>query len=520
MKQTPFGAPDLLDDGPSREGTSGSSSETLGASGTGLLQLFHRHPGVMLLLDTDDGRVVDANPAATDYYGWSRAQFFGKHASHLVVDAEEQIAHGIALAGGQERDHLELRHRLANGRIRDVEVFLIPLEVDSRSLVVWYVVDVDEGRRAQRGLRHSHELMRHIIEHDPNAIAVHDRNLNYIYVSERYLNDYGVTERDVIGRHHYEVFPDIPDEWREVHSRALAGEVIRSEESRFERADGTVDWTRWECRPWYAENGEIGGIILYTEVITPQKQLEERLRHAQKMELVGQLAGGIAHDYRNVLQVVLGETELALDEAGPNHPLAGYLEGIHDAAVRSVELTQQLMTLARRQTIEPVPLRVGSAVGGAMDLLRRLLGRQITLEHHDETGNEEVLVDPSQFDQVLVNLCVNARDAIELTDRQCGSIRIATRCEQVEVTDTRHGPGAVEGRFVVLEVTDDGIGMDADTLERLFEPFFTTKEGGTGLGLATVYGILDRHGGFLHAMSKAGAGSTLRAYWPITSHAG
>lgn len=318
----------------------------------------------------------------------------------------------------------------------------------------------------------------------------------------------------MIGRHHYDVFPDIPEEWREVHRRALAGEVIRSEESRFERADGSVDWTRWECRPWFDEDDEIGGIILYTEVITAQKRLEERLRHAQKMELVGQLAGGIAHDYRNVLQIVLSQAELALDLADEDDPLVQYLEGIRDATERSVELTQQLLTLARRQTIEPVEIDAAAAVDGSLGLLRRVLGRSIELEYARATGTCPILVDPTQFDQVIVNLCVNARDAIEAAGRDRGSIRIATRRDHVDAEDTRHGPGATDGEFIVLEITDDGVGMDPTTLEHMFEPFFTTKINGTGLGLATVYGIVARHGGFLHVTSEAGRGSTFRSYWP------
>lgn len=515
----PFGAPDP---GPHRPDASRAAlTEGLPLAVDALAEdegrfwrLFEANPAVMLLIDPSDGALIDVNESAARYYGWTREQLRRMSVHELVAESIERIASEIELARSQGRHHVELRHRRADGRIREVEVFASPVEIDARPRLLSLVVDVDDRRRAERALRHSHELMRHIIEHDPNAIAVHDRDLHYVYVSQRYLDDYGVTERDVIGRHHYDVFPDIPEEWREVHRRALAGEVIRSEESRFERADGSVDWTRWECRPWHDEDGEVGGIILYTEVITPQKRLEERLRHAQKMELVGQLAGGIAHDYRNVLQIVLGQTELALDEAGPGHPLAEYLEAIRDATERSVALTQQLMTLARRQTIEPSRLDLAAEVDRALDLLRRLLGRGIRLERMGIDTPCEVLVDPSQLDQVLVNLCVNARDAIEATGRTSGTIRIGIRGEQVDLADTRHGPGAIAGEFIVLEIADDGIGMDATTLSHLFEPFFTTKANGTGLGLATVYGIVARHGGFLHATSEPGVGSTFRAYWP------
>jgi len=133
---------------------------------------------------------------------------------------------------------------------------------------------------AYRALSHSHNLMRYVIEHSRSAIAIHDRSLNYVYVSKQYLLDYKISEDNVIGRHHYEVFPDLPQKWRDVHQRVLAGEVLSAEDDPYVRADGSVDWTRWECRPWYEADGSIGGIIVYTEVITRQKQVEEALKQS------------------------------------------------------------------------------------------------------------------------------------------------------------------------------------------------------------------------------------------------
>jgi PAS domain S-box-containing protein/putative nucleotidyltransferase with HDIG domain len=144
------------------------------------------------------------------------------------------------------------------------------------------VLDLTERRRAEAALIHSHDLMRYIIEHNRSAVAVHDRDLKYVYVSQRYLHDYGVKEHDVIGKHHYDVFPDLPQKWRDVHQKALAGEISSAEDDPYVREDGTVDWTRWECRPWYEADGSIGGIIVYTEVITERKQAEEHLAAAAR----------------------------------------------------------------------------------------------------------------------------------------------------------------------------------------------------------------------------------------------
>ncbi len=147
--------------------------------------------------------------------------------------------------------------------------------------------DITERKRAEEALAHSHDLMRYIIEHNQSAVAVHDRDLKYIYVSQRYLDDYKLEEKDIIGKDHYDVFPDLPQKWRDVHQKALAGEVSSAEDDAYVREDGSVVWTRWECRPWYEADGSIGGIIIYTEVITERKQAEEALR-----EIRGALSAG------------------------------------------------------------------------------------------------------------------------------------------------------------------------------------------------------------------------------------
>ena len=144
------------------------------------------------------------------------------------------------------------------------------------------ILDITERRKAEIKLKESQRLMDYIIRHDPNAIAVYDENLRYIFVSERYLDDYNVQDRNIIGKHHYEVFPEIPERWRKVHQRVLAGAVERAEEDRFERLDGSVDYNRWECRPWYRLDGSIGGMITYTEVITERKRAEEALRKSEE----------------------------------------------------------------------------------------------------------------------------------------------------------------------------------------------------------------------------------------------
>ncbi len=241
-------------------------------------------------------------------------------------------------------------------------------------------------------------------------------------------------------------------------------------------------------------------------------RLQEALVHAQKMESVGRLAGGVAHDFNNMLGVILGNTELALQQVRPDDPLHSGLEEAHEAALRSAALTRQLLVFARRQTVMPTVMDLNQAVGATLRMLQRMIGETIVLEWRPAADLWLTNVDPSQVDQVLASLCVNARDAISGS----GTIRIETANCPVAGTDFPGHADAVPGEYVLLSVSDNGCGMDAATMSHLFEPFFTTKAlgEGTGLGLATVYGAVKQNGGFITVRSQPGEGSTFAVYLP------
>ncbi|MBU8913405.1 MAG: response regulator [Spirochaetales bacterium] len=241
-----------------------------------------------------------------------------------------------------------------------------------------------------------------------------------------------------------------------------------------------------------------------------RKELQTQLNQAQKMEAVGRLAGGVAHDFNNMLGVILGHTEMALDQVDPTGPLSAGLQEIRTAADRSAGLTRQLLAFARKQTVIPRVLDLNETVKGMLKMLRRLIGENIDLVWLPDAGMWPVKVDPSQIDQILANLCVNARDAIE----GVGKVAIETGNTTFDETYCKDHPGSVPGEYVMLAISDDGCGIDKAMLDNLFEPFFTTKTAGTGLGLSTVYGIVKQNDGFITVVSEPGDGTTFKLYLP------
>ena len=243
-----------------------------------------------------------------------------------------------------------------------------------------------------------------------------------------------------------------------------------------------------------------------------QMELTAQFQQAQKMESVGRLAGGVAHDYNNMLGVILGFTELAIEKVNPSEPLHADLMEILAAAKRSTAITRQLLAFARKQTIEPKVLDINETVDSMLKMLRRLIGEDIDLAWMPESNMWSIKIDPAQVEQILANLCVNARDAIG----GVGKVTIETHTITFDDAYCAEHTGFVPGNFVLLAVSDDGCGMDEETRENIFEPFFTTKElnQGTGLGLATVYGIVKQNNGFINVYSEPGKGTTFRIYLP------
>ena len=292
------------------------------------------------------------------------------------------------------------------------------------------------------------------------------------------------------------------------HRRAIAGEPVT-----FHIEWKNASYACWMSRPLRGGEGEVLGAICMALDITDRKELEERFRQAQKMEAVGRLAGGIAHDFNNLLMVVQGYADLLAERLPADNPLRRNAEQIQIASQRASALTQQLLAFSRKQILAPKILNIQTVVGDMEKMLRRMIGEDIQLEINTWDKNLGLIkADRSQIEQVILNLAVNSRDAMP------GGGRLTIETSNVELDGSFAGapPVLAPGKYVMLAVTDTGTGMDAETQAHIFEPFFTTKKigKGTGLGLATVYGVVKQSGGYVWVSSEPGRGATFKVYLP------
>jgi PAS domain S-box-containing protein len=286
---------------------------------------------------------------------------------------------------------------------------------------------------------------------------------------------------------------------------------VKGLDYRIVNREGDTRWISHLCQAVYSSAGRWLGRRASNRDITEQKTVEKQLRQAQKMESIGRLAGGVAHDFNNMLSVILGYAELALHKVEKAHPLHTDLKEIIKAARRSSDIVQKLLAFAREQIIEPKVLDLNDTIESMLKMLRRLIGEDIDLAWLPEADLWPVMMDPTQVEQILANLCVNARDAIA----GVGKVTIETQNAIFDEAYCTDHAGYMPGEYAMIAISDNGCGMDEEHLDKIFEPFFTTKTAGqgTGLGLATVYGIVKQNNGFINVYSERGKGTTLKIYF-------
>ncbi len=470
------------------------------------------------MLDAEQ-RVTFANERVATFLGYDEAaQIVGLHINEFL-EAEGRAAaavrHERRRAGESEQIEACLRRR--DGSPVWMLIDSTPLFDDEGRYegVLAMGMDISERRRGDQALRESEARFRQLAASVREVFWMTDvEKGQMVYISPAYESIWGrscealyASPRDWVAALH-------PEDRERVLEAATTrqAEGTYDEEYRIVRPDGTVRWIHDKAFPVRDEGGRVVRVAGVAEDVTARRELEAQLRQSQKMEAVGRLAGGVAHDFNNMLSVVLGYADLALGDLRPGEPLRDDLVEIKKAGQRAAALTHQLLAFSRQQVLTPRVLDLAEVVAGTERMLRRLVGEDVELTLLAATGACRCKVDPGQVEQVVMNLVVNARDAMP----RGGRLTIETCAVDFDEGYTREHLDVAPGAYVMLSVSDTGCGMDAATRSRIFEPFFTTKEKGkgTGLGLSTVFGIVKQSGGHVWVYSEPGAGTTFKVYLP------
>ena len=373
--------------------------------------------------------------------------------------------------------------------------------------------DITDRKRAGEEIRQSQEKLRIHIENTPLAVVEWDLEFRVAAWNPSAERIFGYTREEAIGKHaHFVVAPHYREAVDRVWHDLLAKKGgMRSSPHDNITKDGRIISCEWYNTPLVDEAGRVLGAASFVQDITERVALEERFRQAQKMEAVGRLAGGVAHDFNNLLTVILGYAQILADGLPPGR-LADSTAQIRASADRAAGITRQLLAFSRKQVLSPRIIDLNDIVLNLDSLLRRLIGEDIEVLTRPASDLGAVKADPGQIEQVIMNLALNARDAMP----NGGTLTLETSNAQLDEAYARDHPPLEPGRFVLLSVSDTGVGMTAEVQARIFEPFFTTKEvgKGTGLGLSTVYGIIKQSGGYIWVYSEPGRGTTFKIYLP------
>lgn len=481
-------------------------------------RMIQSSPDAITLRTLPERRYLEVNEGFCRMTGYAAEEAIGKTSAELNVwaDPEQRGATLQKVLREGEVHEEEFRFRTKSGEIRFGQLAAVTVAVGNQQCMLSVSRDITERKRAEEELRRSEANSRSLVHDAPFGILKVTLEGRILQANPALVKMLGYKSEDELCALNMErdVYHDPKQRQRLIEEHAQK-EDFHNVEVQWKRKDGNVITALLNGRRVVGPDHAQTYYEEFAEDITQRRVLERQLFQSQKMEAIGRLAGGIAHDFNNLLGVVLGHTEILEEFAGRERRLQRSVEAIHSATQRATALTTQLLAFSRKQMVQPKILDLNVAVRDIEKLLRRVIGEDIELIIRVQSGVGTMQIDPGQLDQILMNLVVNARDAMP------GGGKLIIETSSVTLDDSYVGQhlGAAAGPFVLLSISDTGVGMDQETLSHIFEPFFTTKEKGkgTGLGLSTVYGIVKQCGGYVMAYSEPGRGSTFKVYFPHVS---
>ena len=500
------------------------AEEALVASERNYHEIFDASDDAIVVHDLETGEIVNVNKRMCEMFGYTLEEALRLETVDLSQGdppfSKDDAAKWIQRAAEEGPQRFEWLCRKSNGELFWAEVLLQRATIGGVERIMATDRDITDRKQAEEKLADSYRFLQTVLDNMPSPVFYKDAKGVYLGCNLEFEKFLGKSRSEIVGKTVYEVAPKkLAETYQSADERLLEDRGIQQYDSKVKHADGTDRDVLFHKAVFDGPDGEPAGIVGVMIDMTERKmaedervKLEEQLRQSQKMESIGRLAGGVAHDFNNLLTGINGYTEIIIGGLDPYDPMRKDMEEILRAGERAAALTNQLLAFSRKQVISPKVIQPNEILDRSQKMLRRIIGEDVDLLFVPDKDLGRIKADPAQIDQVLVNLAVNARDAM----RDGGKLTIETQNVALDEGFCKIHIGLKPGDYVMLAVTDTGHGMDKQTRENIFEPFFSTKpkDQGTGLGLATVYGIVKQNNGFISVYSEVDVGTTFKVYFP------